>query len=79
MIPSNKFGEKHPQIDEMSDEQKSQEKAPIITKKENGRDNKIDLRNHAKSSIHARKIHTRSSLPPDHPSLSKDLTMKLSS
>jgi hypothetical protein len=24
------------------------------------------------------KVHTRSSLPPDHPSLSEDLTMKLS-
>jgi hypothetical protein len=37
------------------------------------------LRNHAKSSIHNKKVHTRSSLPPDHPILSQDLTMKLSS
>jgi hypothetical protein len=37
------------------------------------------LRNHTKSSIHATKVHTRSSLPPDHPTLSQDLTMKLSS
>jgi hypothetical protein len=37
------------------------------------------LRNHAESSIHATKVHTRSSLPPDHPTLSQDLTMKLSS
>jgi hypothetical protein len=37
------------------------------------------LRNHAESSIHTKEVHTRSSLPPDHPSLSQDLTMKLSS
>jgi hypothetical protein len=35
--------------------------------------------NHAESSIHATKVHTRSSLPPNHPTLSQDLTMKLSS
>jgi hypothetical protein len=35
------------------------------------------LRNHAESSIHHKEVHTRSSLPPDHPSLSQDLTMKL--
>jgi hypothetical protein len=32
------------------------------------------LRNHAESSIHTMKVHIRSSLPPDHPSLSLDLT-----
>jgi hypothetical protein len=32
------------------------------------------LRNHAESSIHTMKVHTRSSLPPIHPSLSLDLT-----
>jgi hypothetical protein len=37
------------------------------------------LRNHAESSIHATKVPTRSSLPPDHPTLSQDLTMNLSS
>jgi hypothetical protein len=37
------------------------------------------LRNHAESSIHTMKVHTRSSLPPNHPTLSQDLTMKLSS
>jgi hypothetical protein len=37
------------------------------------------LRNHAESSIHTKEVHTRSSLPPDHPTLSQDLTMKLSS
>jgi hypothetical protein len=32
------------------------------------------LRNHVESSIHTKEVHTRSSLPPDHPSLSQDLT-----
>jgi hypothetical protein len=45
------------------------ERAPKITTK-NNRDQLIQtLRNHAESSIHARKVHTRSSLPPDHPTL----------
>jgi hypothetical protein len=34
MIPSNKSGEKRPQIDASSEERKTQEKAPKITKKE---------------------------------------------
>jgi polyribonucleotide nucleotidyltransferase len=56
-----------------------QEKAPEITKK-NEREQDIQaLRNHAESSIHHKEVHTRPSLPPDHPSLSLDLTMKLSS
>jgi hypothetical protein len=37
------------------------------------------LRNHTESSIQTKKVHTRSSLPPDHPTLSQNLTMKLSS
>jgi hypothetical protein len=37
------------------------------------------LRNHVESSIHTMKVHTRFSLSPDHPSLSQDLTIKLSS
>jgi hypothetical protein len=37
------------------------------------------LRNHAESSIHTKEVHTSSSLPPDHPFLSQDLAMKLSS
>jgi hypothetical protein len=37
------------------------------------------LRNHAESSIHTMKVDTRSSLPPNHPTLSQDLTVKLSS
>jgi hypothetical protein len=51
------------------------EKAPKITKKEK---QERHMRNHAESSIHTKQVHTRSSLPPDHLSLSQDLTMKLS-
>jgi hypothetical protein len=54
------------------------EKAPKSPKRKMGEQHKA-LRNCAESSIHTMKVHTRSSLPPDHPSLSKDLTMKLSS
>jgi hypothetical protein len=56
-----------------------QERAPKITKKNNREQHIHALRNHAESSIHHKEVHTRSSLPPDHPSLSQDLTMKLSS
>jgi hypothetical protein len=38
MIPSKKSGEKRPQIDKSREERKPQEKAPKITKKENGKD-----------------------------------------
>jgi polyribonucleotide nucleotidyltransferase len=56
-----------------------QEKAPKITKK-NEREQYIQaLRKHVESSIHHKEVHTRSSLPPDHPSLSQDLSMKLAS
>jgi polyribonucleotide nucleotidyltransferase len=56
-----------------------QERAPKITKK-NEREQHIQaLRNHAKSSIHHKEVHTMSILPPDHPSLSQDLTMNLTS
>jgi polyribonucleotide nucleotidyltransferase len=56
-----------------------QEKALKINKK-NEREQHIQaLRNHAESSIHHKEVHTRSSFPPDHPSLSQDLTMNLSS
>jgi hypothetical protein len=48
-----------------------------ITTKNNREQHNKALRNHAESSIHATKVHTRSSLPPDHPTLSQDLTMKL--
>jgi hypothetical protein len=60
-------------------QEKHQERAPKITTKNNRDQNNKALRNHAELSIHATKVHTRSSLPPDHPTLSQDLTMKLSS
>jgi hypothetical protein len=47
-----------------------QERAPKITTKNNWEQDIQTLRNHAESSIHATKVHTRSSLPPDHPTLS---------
>jgi hypothetical protein len=56
-----------------------QEKAPKITKKEKWERHHQATRSHAESFINTMKVHTRSSLPPDHPSLSKDLTMKLPS
>jgi hypothetical protein len=46
-----------------------QERAPKITTKNNREQHIQTLRNHAESSIHATKVHTRSSLPPDHPTL----------
>jgi hypothetical protein len=60
-------------------QEKHQERAPKITTKNNREQHNKALRNHAESSIHTTKVHTRSSLPPDHPTLSQDLTMKLSS
>jgi polyribonucleotide nucleotidyltransferase len=58
-------------------QENGQEKAPKITKK-NEREQHIQaLRNHVESSMHHKEVHTRSSLPPDHPSLSEDLTLKL--
>jgi hypothetical protein len=41
MIPSNKSGEKRPQIDESSDERKSQQKALKINETENHREQRI--------------------------------------
>jgi hypothetical protein len=52
-----------------------QERAPKITTKNNREQHNKAFRNHAESSIHTKKVHTRSSLPPDHPTLSQDLTM----
>jgi hypothetical protein len=52
-----------------------QERAPKITTKNNREQHNKALRNHVKSSIHTKEVHTRSSLPPDHPTLSQDLTM----
>jgi hypothetical protein len=56
-----------------------QERAPKITTKNKREQHNQALRNHVESSIHTKEVHTRSSLPPDHPTLSQDLTMKLSS
>jgi hypothetical protein len=47
-----------------------QERAPKITTKNNRGKHIQTLRNHAESSIHETKVRTRSSKPPDHPSLS---------
>jgi hypothetical protein len=55
MIPSKKSKEKHPQIDESSDERKTQEKAPKITEKEKREEQQEHMRNHAKLSIHTMK------------------------
>jgi hypothetical protein len=52
MIPSKKSGEKHPQINESSDERKYHERAPKITKKEKREEQQEHLGNHAKPSIH---------------------------
>jgi hypothetical protein len=60
-------------------QENNQERAPKITTKNNREQHNKALRNHAESSIHTKKVHKRSSLPPDHPTLSQDLTMKLSS
>jgi hypothetical protein len=58
---------------------KHQERALKITTKNNREQHNKALRNHAESSIHTKKVHTRSSLLPDHPTLSQNLTTKLSS
>jgi hypothetical protein len=56
-----------------------QERAPKITTKNNWEQHNKALKNHTESSIHTKKVHTRSSLSLNHPTLSQDLTMKLSS
>jgi hypothetical protein len=56
-----------------------QEMAPKITTKNNRKQHSKALRNHAESSIHIKEVHIRSSLPPDHPTLSQKLTIKLPS
>jgi hypothetical protein len=55
-----------------------QERASKITTKNVWEQHNQALRNHVESSIHHKKVHTRSSLSPDHPTLSQDLAMKLS-
>jgi hypothetical protein len=54
-----------------------QERAPKITTKDKREQHNQALRSHTESSIHTKKVYTRSSLSPDHPTLSQDLTMKL--
>jgi hypothetical protein len=77
---SHKFPHQIPKIKVPKTLQENhQKRAPKITTKNNRKQHNKALRNHAESSIHAKKVHTRSSLPPDHPTLSQDLTMKLSS
>jgi hypothetical protein len=51
-------------------QEKHQERALKITTKNNREQHNKALRNHAESSMHATKVHIRSSLPPDHPTLS---------
>jgi hypothetical protein len=70
-IPKRKVPETH--------QENHQERAPKITTKNNREQHNKALRNHAESSIHTKEVHTRSSLPPDHPTLSQNLIMKLSS
>jgi hypothetical protein len=69
-IPKSKVPKMHQEI--------HQEWAPKITTKNKLEQHNQALRNHTKSSIHTKEVHTRSSLPPDNPTLSQDLTMKLS-
>jgi hypothetical protein len=56
-----------------------QERAPKITTKNNREQHNKAMRKHVESSIQTKEVRTRSSLPPDHPTLSQNLTMKLSS
>jgi hypothetical protein len=74
-FPPSKPQEKGPE----NNPKNHQERAPKITTKNNRKQHIQTLTNHAESSIHATKVLTRSSLPLDHPTLSQDLTMKLSS
>jgi hypothetical protein len=75
--PKNHEG--FPQIPPTKSPRARSRKHPKKTTKNNREQHNKALRNHAGSSIHTKKVHTRSSLPPDHPTLSQDLTMKLSS
>jgi hypothetical protein len=79
MVPTN-FPHQIPKSKVLKTPQENhQERSLKITTKNNREQHNKALRNHAESSIHTKKVHTRSSLPPDHPTLSQDLTMKLSS
>jgi hypothetical protein len=68
---SHKFPPSNPQEQGPENTQENhQERTPKITTKNNREQHIQTLRNHAESSIHATKVHTRSSLPPNHPTLS---------
>jgi hypothetical protein len=69
-IPKSKVPKTH--------QENHQKRASKITTKNNREHHNKVLRNHAESSIHTKEVHTRSNLPPDHPTLSQNLTMKLS-
>jgi hypothetical protein len=71
LIPKSKVPRTH--------RENHQESASKITTKNNREQHNKALRNHAESSMHSKEVHTRSILPPDHPTLSQNLTMKLSS
>jgi hypothetical protein len=77
---SHKFPPSNPQENGHENNPRKHQEWPLkITTKNNREQHNKALRNHAESSIHATKVHKRSSLPPDHPTLSQDHTMKLSS
>jgi hypothetical protein len=78
-IPTNFLHQIHKRKVPKRTKRNHQERAPKVTTKNNREQHIPTLRNHAESCIHATKVHTRSSLSPDHPTLSQDLTMKLSS
>jgi hypothetical protein len=65
-IPKSKVQKMHQEI--------HQERSPKITTKNKREQHNQALRNHAESSIHHKEVHTRSSLSPDHPTLSQVLT-----
>jgi hypothetical protein len=67
-IPKSKVPKTH--------QEKHRERSLKITTKNSREQHNKALRNHAESSIDTKKVHTRSSMPPDHPTLSQDLTMK---
>jgi hypothetical protein len=74
-FPPSNLQEKGPE----NNPKKSPREGSEITTRNNWEQHIQTLRNHAESSIHATKVHTRSIFPPNHPNLSQDLTMKLSS
>jgi hypothetical protein len=70
-IPKSMVSKKH--------QENHQERAPKITTRKKREHHNQALRNHVESSVRTKEVHTRSSMTPDHPNLSQDLTMKLSS